>query len=198
MSNAQGLTLGERETVEDAARLWWLFLLTGIAWLVVSWLILRWDYSTVSAISYLFGFLALFAGVNELMMVGGSSTGWKVFHVLLGLLFVAAGVFALFNPLETFTALASLIGLFFIVKGAFDVIVAIATRDEISLWWLQLIVGLIELGLGFWASGPGFETYGNQVVLLVLWAGLMCLFRGITELVFAFKLRSAGKALAAA
>ena len=190
------VSLDDRETVKDAARLWWLFLLTGIAWIIVSWLILRWDYSSVKTISYLFGFLALFAGVNELMMVGGSSTGWKILHILLGLLFIAAGVFALFNPFSTFSALASLVGLFFIVKGTFDVIVSIATRDEIHLWWLQLIVGLIELGLGFWASGPGWETYGNQVVLLVVWAGLMCLFRGITELIFAFKLRSAGKALA--
>lgn len=190
------LSLDDRETVKDAARLWWLFLLTGIAWIVVSWLILRWDYSSVRTISYLFGFLALFAGANELLMMSGSSTGWKIFHALLGVLFIAAGIFALLDPFSTFAALASLVGLFFIVKGTFDVIVAIATRDEIHLWWLQLIVGLIELGLGFWASGPGWETYGNQVVLLVIWAGLMCLFRGITELIFAFKLRSAGKALA--
>ena len=198
MSNVHGLSLEERETVKDAAGLWWLFLLTGIAWIVVSWLILRWDYSTVASISYLFGFLAIAAGVNEFLMFPGSSAGWKVFHGLLGLLFVAAGVFALFNPFQTFAAIASLMGLFFIVKGTFDVIVSIATRNEVHAWWIQLVVGLIELGIGFWASGPGYETYGNQVVLLVVWAGLMCLFRGITELVFAFKLRSVGHELQAA
>ncbi len=198
MSNVHGLSLDERETVEDAARLWWLFLLTGIAWIVVSWLILRWDYSTVSAISYLFGFLAIAAGVNEFLMLPGSSAGWKVFHGLLGVLFVVAGGFALLNPFTTFTALASLMGLFFIVKGTFDIIVSIATRNEVHAWWIQLVVGLIEVGIGFWASGPGYETYGNQVVLLVVWAGLMCLFRGITELVFAFKLRSVGHDLQAA
>jgi uncharacterized membrane protein HdeD (DUF308 family) len=196
MTNTRGITLEDRETVKEAAGLWWLFLLTGIAWIVVSWLILRWDYSTVASISYLFGFLAIAAAVNEFLMLGGSSAGWKVFHVLLGLLFLAAGVFALLNPFETFSALASLIGLFFIVKGLFDVVVAIATRNEIHVWWVQLIVGLIELGLGFWASGPGYETYGNQVVLLVVWAGLVCLFRGITELIFAFKLRGAAHELA--
>jgi uncharacterized membrane protein HdeD (DUF308 family) len=196
MTNTRGITLEDRETVKEAAGLWWLLLLTGIAWIVVSWLILRWDYSTVASISYLFGFLAIAAAVNEFLMLGGSSAGWKVFHVLLGLLFLAAGVFALLNPFKTFSALASLIGLFFIVKGLFDVVVAIATRNEIHVWWVQLIVGLIELGLGFWASGPGYETYGNQVVLLVVWAGLVCLFRGITELIFAFKLRGAAHELA--
>ena len=65
--------------------------------------------------------------------------------------------------------------------------VSIATRNEISIWWLQLIVGIFELLLGFWASGPGFEEWGRRVVLLVLWVGFSCLFRGITEIVFAFK-----------
>jgi uncharacterized membrane protein HdeD (DUF308 family) len=193
--HAHGVSLEARETVKEAASLWWLFLLTGIAWIIVAWLILRWDYSTVTSISYLFGFLAIAAGVNELFLLAGSSFGWKLFHGILGLLFVAAGVFALFNPFETFSALASLVGLYFIVKGTFDVVVSIATRDEIPVWWIQLLVGLVELGLGFWASGPGFETYGNQVVLLVVWAGLMCLFRGITEIIFAFKLRGVGHAL---
>jgi uncharacterized membrane protein HdeD (DUF308 family) len=198
MTNLNALSLEEREAAEDAAGLWWLFLLTGIAWIIVSWLILRWDYSTVASISYLFGFLALAAGVNEFLMFPGSSAGWKIFHGLLGVLFAAAGVFALFNPFTTFTALASLMGLFFIVKGTFDIIVSIATRNEVHAWWIQLVVGLVELGIGFWASGPGYETYGNQVVLLVVWAGLMCLFRGITELIFAFKLRGFGHELKAA
>lgn len=197
MNGGQGLSLEAREVVEEAMRLWWLFLLTGTAWIVVSWLILRWDYSTVTSISYLFGFMAIAAGVNEFLMLVGSSVGWKIFHAFLGVVFVAVGIFALFNTLETFTALASLVGLFLILKGTFDVVVSIATRGEIELWWLQLIVGLIELGLGFWASGPGFENYGRQVVLLVIWVGITALTRGITEIIFAFKLRSAHKALTA-
>lgn len=196
MTTIDSRYLDARETVEDAARLWWLFLLTGIAWVVVSWLILRWDYTSVSAISYLFGFVAIGAGVNELLMTRGSSVGWKILHIVLGLLFLAAGIFALFNPFSTFTALASLVGLFFILKGLFDIVVAIATRGESPVWWIQLTVGIIELLLGFWASGPGYETYGNQVVLLVVWVGLACLFRGITEIIFAFKLRGLGRELA--
>lgn len=198
MTEMRGVSLEAREAVEEAAGLWWLFLVTGIAWTIVSWLILRWDYSTVSSISYLFGVMAIFLGVNEFLMLAGSSFGWKLFHGILGLLFIGGGVFALFNPFETFVALASLVGLFFILKGTFDIIVSIATRNEVEIWWIQLIVGIIELLVGFWASGPGFETWGRQVVLLVVFTGFMALARGITEIIFAFKLRSAGKNLAAA
>ena len=186
---AREFTLEAREAAEDAARMWWLFLLTGIAWIVVAWLVLRWEPSSVSTIATLFGVIAIFFGVNELLMLFGSSWGWKIVHILLGVLFVIGGVIALFNPTRTFFALAGIVGLILIIKGTFDIVVSIATRNEISIWWLQLIVGIFELLLGFWASGPGFEEWGRRVVLLVLWVGFSCLFRGITEIVFAFKLR---------
>ena len=194
MSN---FALDVKEAAEDAARWWWVFLLTGTAWILVSWLILRWDYSTIGAISGLFGVIALFFGINEFFMLVGSSWGWKIFHGALGVLFVVGGIVALTNPFDTFVALAAFVGLFFILKGIFDIIVAFATRDEISVWWVQLIVGIVELLLGFWAAGPGYENWGNKVVLLVLWVGLACLFRGITELIFGFKLHGLKKDLEA-
>ena len=57
------------------------------------------------------------------------------------------------------------------------------------------MVGIIELLLGFWAAGPGFEQYGRKALLLVLWVGFTCLFRGITEIIFAFKLHGLKKDL---
>ena len=65
----------EREVVEEAADRWWLFLLTGIAWLVFALMVFQWDFTTVYAVSYLFGVVALFAGLNEFLRVTVSSTG---------------------------------------------------------------------------------------------------------------------------
>ena len=55
------IALDEREVVEEAAHRWWLFLVSGIAWLVFALLVFQWDYTTVYAISILFGIVALFA-----------------------------------------------------------------------------------------------------------------------------------------
>ena len=44
----------EREVVEEAAERWWLFLLTGIAWLVFALIVFQWSYTTVYAVSFLF------------------------------------------------------------------------------------------------------------------------------------------------
>ncbi len=182
----------EREVAREAASLWWLFLVTGIIWLVVSLIILRFDYTSVSAIAVLFGIVAIFAGVNEFMKVGASSTGWKIFHVLFGLVFVVVGIVAFFKPGGTFEALAAVMSFFLVFAGVLNIVLAIATKDEIPVWWLTLVIGIVEVLLGFWAAG----YWGRSAVLLVAWVGAICLARGITEIIFAFKLHGLKKALA--
>jgi uncharacterized membrane protein HdeD (DUF308 family) len=176
--------LDETEVRREAGRYWWLFLLTGILWLVVSLIVFRFSYTSVSSIAYLFGVVAIVFGVNEFFAIGASSTGWKFVHALIGILFVVAGVIALINPFETFAALAGLMSFFLVLKGAFDIVVSFATKGDIPVWWLQLIVGIVEILLGFWAAG----YWGREAILLVIWVGAVCMARGITEIILAFKL----------
>jgi uncharacterized membrane protein HdeD (DUF308 family) len=179
------MLLEERDLVEDAADRWWLFLLTGITWLIVALLIFQWNYTTVYAVSYLFGFMAIFAGVNEFMTLSVSSSGWKIVHVILGVLFVLAGIWALVHPHNAFATLAGLIGFFLLFKGIFDLMAAFIARGAFELWWLQLIVGIVEILLAFWVAG----SFKDKVILLVAYVGIIALSRGITELILAFKLK---------
>jgi uncharacterized membrane protein HdeD (DUF308 family) len=137
--------------------------------------------------------VAIFAGVNEFIMLAASGGWWKVLHGLLGVLFIGVGIVAFIHPGDTFAALAAVFSFFLIFKGTFDIVVSIATKDEIHVWWLQLIVGIVELLIGFWAAG----YWGRSATLLIIWVGIIALTRGITEIIFAFKLRSVGKAAAA-
>ena len=187
------MTFEEREVLESSTRLWWLFLVTGIGWLVFALLLFQWDYTTVYAISYLFGIVALFAGVNEFIGMGVWTTGWKIVHGLLGVLFVIAGLWALVHPHNAFATLAALIALFLLVKGIFDVTVAFFTKGYFDLWWLQLVLGIFEIVLAFWVSG----SFRQSAILLVVYVGVVALTRGITELFVAFKLRSVKRELAA-
>jgi len=143
----------EREIVEEAADRWWLFLLTGIAWLIVALIVFQWNYTTVYAVSFLFGFVALFAGINEFFQITVSTSGWKIVHGILGVLFILAAVWAFVHPHNAFATLAALIAFFILIKGIFDITVAFVTKDEFELWWLQLIVGLIEILLAFKLKG---------------------------------------------
>jgi uncharacterized membrane protein HdeD (DUF308 family) len=92
---------------------------------------------------------------------------------------------ALTTPFQTFGILALLIGWYLLFKGTFDVIISIVERDVLPLWGLALASGIIELALAMWALGyPGRSAW-----LLVLWIGITALMHGVTEIVFAFKLR---------
>jgi len=181
-----------REVAREAARLWWLFLLMGIAWLVFSLVIFRFDVTSAATIAILFGVVAVVAGISEFMAIAVSTTGWKIVHGILGVIFVLVGIFAFIEPGETFAALAALVGFFLLFKGIFDITVAFITKGEFDLWWLQLVVGLIEIGLAFWVAGD----FQRKAILLLVYVGLVCLFKGITDLFLAFKLRSVKKELA--
>jgi uncharacterized membrane protein HdeD (DUF308 family) len=176
----------EREVRERAAGSWWIFLLTGIAWLIFALLVFQWDYVTVSAISYLFGVVLLVAAVNELFQLAVSTTGWKFVHGILCVLFVIGGIYALWNPYSTFKTLAALVGFYFLAKGIFDLTVAFVTKGQFELWWLHLVTGIIEILLAFWVAGD----FHQKAILLVVYVGLVALMRGITELFLAFKLKA--------
>ena len=185
---------GEHDVVEQATGRWWLFLITGIAWLVVALIIFQWDYRTVYAISILFGCIAIGAAVNEFFLIGISTTGWKIAHGILGALFIVAGIWSLAHPHQAFTTLASLIGFFMLFKGIMDLSIAIITKAVNELWWLGLVVGILEILLAFWVAG----SFRKSVTLLVAYVGIVALSRGITELILAFKIRSLNKELKAA
>ncbi|HET8742084.1 MAG TPA: DUF308 domain-containing protein [Gaiella sp.] len=185
--------LEEREALEAAGRAWWLFLLTGLLWLLVSIIILRFDYTSVTAISILFGIVAIAAGVNECFMAAASRGWWRALHILLALIFVVVGIVAFVHPGDTFAALAAVMAFFLIFKGFFDIVVSIATKNEFHTWWVQLVAGIVEVLIGFWAAG----YWGRSAILLVIWVGVIALMRGITEIIFAFKLRAVGKSLGA-
>ena len=188
------MTFEEREVIEDATDRWWLFLVSGIAWLVFALIVFQWNYTTVYAISYLFGIVALVAGGNEFIAIAVSTTGWKFAHGILGALFVIAGIWALVHPHNAFATIAALIGLFILFKGIFDLTVAFVTKNQFELWWLQLVIGILEIVLAFWVAG----SFRKSAILLVAYVGIVALTRGITEILLAFKLKGARKQLAAA
>jgi uncharacterized membrane protein HdeD (DUF308 family) len=163
---------------------WWLYLITGALWFVVAWVVLRFDLTSVAAVSVLAGVVILMAGLAELFNAF-TAPGWKWLHAILGAVFVITGGIAFFRPGGTFAMLAAFIGWYLLFKGMLDIILAFATKDANDAWWLGLIIGIVEVGLGFWAAG----SFGRSVALLIVFVGAIALTRGITDIVLAFRLR---------
>lgn len=181
---------------EDAVsktRFWWLLLITGAAWIVLSILILRFDYTTVAAVAVLFGMYCLVAAVNEITIAAlSTSTGWRIAHGLLAVLLVVVGVVSLMNLGATFVTLAAIVSFYFIFRGSFDVVMAFA-GSAVSGWWVLLITGLVELGLGFWAAG----SWSISVVILVAWVAAGALLHGIGEIALAFQIHQGRRGITA-
>jgi uncharacterized membrane protein HdeD (DUF308 family) len=176
-------------TMEEASGLWWIYLVTGAFWLLLSVIVFRFDYKSVSAIAILFGLIMIGAALNEFLAVVGASTGWKIAHVAFGIACLVIGIVAFIHPGNTFAAIAAVMSFYFILKGMFDVILGIVVP---GLGWLRIAVGLAEMLIGFWAAA----YFGRSVILLVAWVGAIALTRGITEIVFAFTVRGYHEATA--
>jgi len=178
--------------VERTTRYWWLVLITGIAWILFSVIVFRFDYSSVAAVSVLFGIVAIAVGVSELFAAMLAHGWWRVLAIVAGVFFIAVGIVAFTKPGNTFAGLAGVISFYFVIAGSWNLITGIWTRSVNSAWWVQTVTGIVELGLGFWAAG----YWSRSVTLLVAWVGAMALIRGINEIVLAFRMHEAYEAAA--
>lgn len=181
-----------REVADEATGTWWLFLITGIAWLLLSVIVLRFDISSVAAVGALLGVVFIAAGANEFMVMALREMGWKWLHGILGVIFIVGGIWAFVHPIGAFYELAAILGFLLIFKGTMDIIGSVIQREVSDLWWLGLIVGVLELFLGFWASQ---QYFAPKATLILVWVGFYALFHGIGEIVMAFELRRVRKAL---
>ncbi len=181
----------QKSAEQQVSGMWGWFLFTGLLWVLIAFMILRFDLESAVAIGILVGMVLLFAGINE-FGAAYVAERWKWVHVLLGILFAVGGIFALIQPGDAFLTLASLVSFFLLIKGTFDIIVSLMEREDVPVWWLLLLAGIIEILLGFWAAGSA----SRSIALLVLWVGAMCLIRGITEIVFAFRMHALKQAAA--
>ncbi len=179
------ITAAAQRTLGRVLPPWWLFLLTGIGWMLVALIVLRFDYTSVSAIAILFGIVAIAAGALEIGVMMLARGWWKLLYGVLAGIFIATGIVSFIHPGDTFVALAAVISFFLVFAGTFDIITAVSARREIEVWWLQLVGGIIELALGFWAAG----YYGRSAILLVAWVSAFAVIHGVTNIVLAFRLR---------
>jgi uncharacterized membrane protein HdeD (DUF308 family) len=168
---------------------WWLPLITGVSWLIVSIVIFRFDYTTVAAVGVLFGIVALGAAVNDVMLATFATKGWRIVYLGLAALSFVVGIVSFIHPGDTFVALAALVSFYLVFRGSFDLVQAFSVSRFLPGSWLLVITAVAELVIGFWAAG----SWNASIVVLVAWVGAAALTRGITEIVAAFQLRDVGR-----
>jgi uncharacterized membrane protein HdeD (DUF308 family) len=170
---------------------WWLGLVAGIAWLVISLVILQFDNASITTVGVLVGLMFLLAGVQNVFL-----TTLPVEHrwvsALFSVLFLISAVICFVSPVSTVAGLADMLGFLFLVVGIWWMTQAFLERPVNSLWWTTLISGILMTGLAFWASGQLFTT---KLVTLLIFAGFWALMQGILDITRAFSVREVHKEL---
>jgi len=183
----------EDEVAKAYADKWWLFLVSGILWLLLGFVVLSLRPVSISvcviliAVAFWLGAMTLFA----LAMV--TSGGWRVLTIVAGILAIAAGVAAIAWPGPTIVVISIFVAWYLLIRGIFDVAISLS-HTHVHGWWMMLIAGIIGIGLGAWAVG----NPDRSVLLLVSIIGIWSIFKGAADLVAAFSYRSMKKELAAA
>jgi len=184
----------EAMVVREEARYWWVLLVAGFAWLLIAWLVLRMNQTSLATVGVLLGVVFIMAGVNEATLAALVPGGWKVWHYVMAFIFFLGGLWGLIEPINTFFALASVLGLILVIYGGFESARAVALRHVYSYWWIGLITGILLVLLAFWVSGSD-RVYALQqrTYLILFWVGFFALFKGVMQIALAFGVRHAGR-----
>jgi uncharacterized membrane protein HdeD (DUF308 family) len=178
------------EMMTTLGRSWgWIFFF-GILTLIAGVLTVAWPGRTVLVIAVLFGLQLFISGIFRLVMAFTSvAEGHRVAYTLIGILSILVGILCLRHTFQTVTALALILGIFWVITGVMDFFGGIFVKDMPRRGWtifegiLAFVAGLVVL----------FQPTISLVTLA--WVlGIWLIVYGAMEIVASFGIRKLGQA----
>jgi uncharacterized membrane protein HdeD (DUF308 family) len=173
------------------ARHWWIFLVRGLVAIALGLLALFYPAATLVTLILFYGVFALVDGVFAVVSaIRGTGMGSRWWLALVGVLGIIAGLVTFFWPGITALALLTVIGVWALIYGIFEIIGAIRLRKEIDNEWLLLIHGVLAVLFGLMV----LVRPGAGAVALIWLIGSFALASGIVLVVLAFGLKRHARA----
>lgn len=173
--------------LEQFTQNWWLYAVRGVLAVIFGLLALIWPGQTLLALVLLFGAYALVDGIFS--VVAGIAfrryfeRWWAV--LLEGIVGIIVGLLAFFWPNITALVLLYLIAAWALITGIFEIVAAIQFRRVITGEWTMILSGLLSIIFGILLFV--FPASGAVSVIWVI--GIYAIVFGISEIMFAFRLR---------
>ncbi len=105
--------------------------------------------------------------------------------LLVGLLLVGVGLWSIIFPHQSIAVIAFVFSLTFLLTGLFEIIFAIANREEITDWGWILALGILKLVVGvLLLANPAISA-----LTLAFYVGFIIFFRSLSTLIMAFNLK---------
>jgi uncharacterized membrane protein HdeD (DUF308 family) len=130
------------------------------------------------ASTLIFGWIFIFAGIAQIgYAVQSRGAGQVTWKLILGLLYLVAGIFVVANPLEGVLAFTLVLGITIFVQGVIQVSIAFQMRRSSANWIWMLVSGIagIILGILVWSSFPSSAAWligiliGTNLLLDGVW-----------------------------
>ena len=160
----------------------------GIACVVIGAILLAWPKETLRVVAVLIGIALVVAGVMRLMdgfTSHEASGGKRVVSVVIGLLATVLGLYCIRDYHFTITALAIIVGLFWVIHGVADIAVGLLVGPFPGRGF-TVIVGVLSLCAGiivlFWPT--------ISIAVLVAVIGIWLIIYGILAVVLGIRLRT--------
>lgn len=108
--------------------------------------------------------------------------------LLVGLIFIAAGIWVFYTPLSSYLTLSVLFSVSFIVSGLFDIVFSVSNRTVLKGWGWSLVYGIANVAIGaLLISNPLIS-----ITTLPVYVGLTVMFRSILAIGTSVDLSSYG------
>jgi uncharacterized membrane protein HdeD (DUF308 family) len=175
----------------DLQKNWGWLLVLGLSSIVLGTLGLYMTFALTLASVLFFGVLILAAGVFQLVHAF-TCTGWKsvLWHVLIALLYIAAGVDIMLNPARASLVLTLVLAGILVAVGLLRGVMAFQLRPA-SGWLWTLLSGLVSIALGgmIYAQWPDSGLW-----VIGLFVAIELIFNGWSYLFIALAARQAARA----
>jgi uncharacterized membrane protein HdeD (DUF308 family) len=176
-----GLATVQSAMLGDLKKNWGWLLAWGICSICLGTLGLYMTFALTLASVLLFGVLILAAGVIQLVQAFACQ-GWKsvVWHVLIALLYIAAGVDILADPVRASGVLTLILAGILIAIGVLRIVMAIQLKSAVGGWLWSVLSGLVSILLGglilaHWPAS-GIWVIGLFVAIELIFNGWSYLF----------------------
>ncbi|MFJ4264879.1 HdeD family acid-resistance protein [Paenarthrobacter nicotinovorans] len=157
-------------------------LVRGVLAILFGLLVLVLPNAAVFAVVVVFGFFAIIDGVTSVAHYFYDPAGRSVWSLVGGFVSIAAGILAIAWPGITAAAIGILIGLWALMLGISQIILALAARSFIRSWGLWLLTGLITTVFGIVVLvNPGVGLLGltGMLAVFAIVTGLLLIASGI-------------------
>jgi uncharacterized membrane protein HdeD (DUF308 family) len=164
-------------------------ILLGVLAIIVGIIALAWPGVTVYALVILFAVYAFIdAGLQAMRAFSSRSAGPVFWHLLVGLVDLAAGVIALVWPGPTALVLVLIVGIWAFIGGFAELVAAFQSGETAGTRALFILGGLVSIAFGVVL----FARPGVGAVTLALLFGLFSIIYGVSQIVMGVELRRTG------